>query len=40
MQRHGKGKALGILAHKLGRSVYYMLHRGDYFDEEVFLQTS
>ncbi len=40
VQKHGKGKALGILAHKLGRSVYYMLHRGDYFDEQAFLQTS
>ena len=22
---HGKGKALSILAHKIGRAVYYML---------------
>ena len=25
---HGKGKALSILAHKIGRAVYYMLSRG------------
>ena len=23
-KRHGKGKALSILAHKIGRAVYYM----------------
>ena len=38
--RHGKGKALGILSHKLGRSVYYMLRRGIYFDERAFLQST
>lgn len=37
-QRHGKGKALGILSHKIGRTVYYMLRQGAYFDERVFLQ--
>ena len=36
-KRHGKGKALGILSHKLGRTVYYMLLRGAYFDEQTFL---
>jgi transposase len=36
-KRHGKGKALGILSHKLGRCVYYMLKRGEYFDESAFL---
>src|SRR5205807_1752733 len=25
--RHGKGKALSILAHKIGRAVFYMLSR-------------
>jgi len=25
--KHGKAKALSILAHKLGRAVYYMLKR-------------
>jgi transposase len=38
--KYGKGKALGILSHKLGRSVYYMMQRHQYFDEAVFLQTS
>ena len=28
---HGKGKALSILAHKIGRAVYYMLSRGTVF---------
>lgn len=37
-KRHGKGKALGILSHKIGRTVYYMLMQGAYFDEETFLQ--
>jgi transposase len=36
-KRHGKGKALGILSHRLGRTVYFMLRRGDYFDEQRFL---
>ena len=41
-RKHGKGKgntygALGILLRKLGRTVYYMLRRGDYFDEQAFL---
>ncbi len=31
-KKHGKGKALGILAHKLGRVVYYMLKRRKAFD--------
>jgi transposase len=35
-QRHGKGKALSILAHKLGRAVYYMLVRGTAFSMEKF----
>src|SRR5436190_3260015 len=30
--KHGKGKALTILAHKLARAVYYMLRRGHAFD--------
>jgi hypothetical protein len=29
---HGKGKALTILAHKLGRAVYYMLKPHTAFD--------
>jgi transposase len=36
-KRHGKGKALSILAHKIGRAVYYMLARGTVFSMEKFL---
>ena len=35
-RKHGKGKALSILAHKLGRTAYYMLVRNKPFDEERF----
>jgi transposase len=35
--KHGKGKALTILAHKLARAVYYMLKRHTAFDMEKFL---
>jgi transposase len=35
--RHGKGKALTVLAHKLARAVYYMLKRQTVFDMELFL---
>jgi len=38
-KRHGKGKALSVLAHKLGRAVYFMLRRGKAFDRERFLAT-
>lgn len=31
-RKHGKGKALSILAHKLGRAVYYMLKNKEAFD--------
>ncbi len=34
--KHGKGKALTILAHKLARAVYYMLRRGQAFDATKF----
>jgi transposase len=34
---HGKGKALSILAHKLGRAVFYMLMRGTVFSMDKFL---
>ena len=34
---HGKGKALSILAHKIGRAVFYMLSRGTVFSMEKFL---
>ena len=36
-KRHGKGKALSILAHKIGRAVFYMLSRGTVFSMETFL---
>ncbi len=32
-RKHGKGKAISVLAHKLGRAVYFMLKRGAIFDE-------
>jgi transposase len=34
--KHGKSKALSILAHKLGRAVYYMLKREKTFDMNKF----
>jgi len=37
--RHGKGKALSILAHTLGRAVYVMLNKQVAFDQEKFLAT-
>ena len=36
-KRHGKGKALSILAHKLGRAVFYMLSRNTVFSREKFM---
>jgi hypothetical protein len=36
-KNHGKGKALSILAHKIGRAVYYILARGTVFSMEKFL---
>ena len=36
-KKHGKGKALTILAHKLARAVYYMLKRDTAFDLDKFL---
>jgi hypothetical protein len=38
-KRFGKGKALSILAHKLGRAVYYMLAREEAFDAKRFAAT-
>jgi hypothetical protein len=35
--RHGKGKALSILAHTLGRAVYVMLRKRQPFDQERFM---
>jgi len=37
-KKHGKGKALTVLAHKLARAVYYMLKRARAFDMKTFLQ--
>jgi transposase len=37
-RKHGKGKALTILAHKLARAVYYMLKRDTAFDWDKFLR--
>jgi transposase len=37
--KHGKGKALSILAHRIGRAVYYMLARKRAFDLERFLRS-
>jgi len=36
--KHGKGKALSILAHKLGRAVYFMLKNKKAFDQDKFLR--
>jgi len=35
--KHGKGKALSILAHKLGRATYFMLKNKKSFNQEKFL---
>ena len=37
--KHGKAKALSILAHKLGRAVYYMLQRKQAFDVKKFFSS-
>jgi transposase len=37
-KKHGKSKVLSILAHKLGRAVYFMLLRQKAFDREKFLR--
>jgi transposase len=39
-KRHGKGKALSILAHKLGRTAYFMLAREKAFDVQRFAATA
>ena len=36
--KHGKGKALAILAHRLGRAVYYTLKNQVPFDQDQFLR--
>jgi transposase len=37
-KKHGKGKALTVLAHKLARAVYYILKRDTVFDMDQFLR--
>jgi transposase len=39
-KKHGKGKALTVLAHKLARAIYYLLKRDVVFDLDSFLQSS
>lgn len=39
-RKHGKAKSLSILAHKIGRAVYFMLARQQAFDLERFLATT
>jgi transposase len=36
-QKHGKGQALSILAHKVGRAVFYILSRDTVFSMEKFM---
>jgi len=38
-KKQGKGNALSILAHKLGRAVYDMLKRKTAFDMDLFLKS-
>jgi transposase len=37
VRKHGKGKSMSVLAHKIGRTIYYMLLRRQPFDMERFL---
>ena len=37
--KHNKARALTILAHKLGRAVYFILQRQKMFDQERFLNS-
>ncbi len=39
VRKHGKGKALTVLAHKLARAVYYLWKHDQVFDQEKFLTT-
>jgi transposase len=38
VKKHGKGKALTVLAHKISRAVYYIWKRKEAFDEKMFLK--
>ena len=35
-RKHGKAKSLSILAHKLGRAVYFMMKQKKTFSREAF----
>ena len=37
--KHGKAKALSILAHKLGRAIYYLLKREQAFEINKFFSS-
>lgn len=37
-KKHGKGKAMSILAHRLGRAVYFVIKRKDAFDVKYFFR--
>lgn len=37
VRKHGKGRSMSVLAHKIGRTIYYMLLRKKPFDMERFL---
>jgi transposase len=37
---HGKGKAIGIMAHKLARAIYFMLKNNVPFNLEKFMATA
>jgi transposase len=39
VHKHGKGKALTVLAHKLARAVYHLWQHDQVFDQEKFLTT-
>ena len=39
-RKHGKGKALTVLAHKIARAVYYMLKRHTAFEPKRFLSAA
>ena len=39
VHKHGKGKALTVLAHKLARAVYHIWKHDQVFDQEKFLTT-
>ena len=38
-QKHNKGKALGILTHKLGRAIFFMLKNNEAFNMKRFFSS-